>query len=142
MTIFGFMSYPLCSCNNKIPEIYIWKIYLEDISKKKNVTYSPRLLWRHAKYIYFRELGCTCTAWAWNSAANSFLNSAELIKYIQKPSISRYFLEWKPEGGVPKFTGFVTVFEIAFLISLLIHEENTKENRRRIVFWYRGKGRP
>ena len=29
-----------------------------------------------------------------------------------------------------------------FLESDLIHEENTKENHKRIVFWYCGKKRP
>ena len=26
--------------------------------------------------------------------------------------------------------------------NLLVHEENTKENHKRVVFWYRGKERP
>ena len=32
--------------------------------------------------------------------------------------------------------------EINFSNSLIIHEENTKENHKRIVSWYRGKELP
>ena len=35
----------------------------------------------------------------------------------------------------------VSNWKLFFSNSLLIHEENTKENHKRIVFWYRGKER-